>query len=212
LLQQTPSTQNVDVHCVPDVHADPFASFPPHDPPMHVSPATQSVSTVHVVLHDVDPHTYGAHVVVDGAGQLPAPSQFAPAVAVPPVQLAVRQFTDVGGYAHALVVPSHAPPHGAAPLPVHAPRVPCGCPLGTLLHVPIAPATSHAWHCPPHALLQQNPSMQLPDVHCVPLVHACPFANELTQTCGDAAVSHNAGATQSVSDAHVVPHTVLLHS
>jgi hypothetical protein len=97
LLQQTPSTQNVELHCEPAVHADPFESFPPHVPPMQVSPATQSVSSVHDVLHDVDAHTYGAHGLVEAAGQLPAPSQFAPAVAVPPVQLAVRQLTDVGG-------------------------------------------------------------------------------------------------------------------
>ena len=36
--------------------------------------------------------------------------------------------------------------------------------------------------------------------------------NELTQTCGVAAVSQSAGLTQSVSDAQVVPHTVPLHS
>jgi hypothetical protein len=35
--------------------------------------------------------------------------------------------------------------------------------------------------------------------------------NELTHTCGLAAVSQSAGATQSVSAAHVVPHTVPLH-
>ena len=172
LLQQTPSTQNEDVHCVPEVHADPFESFPPHVPPMHVSPATQSVSTVHDVLHEVEPQVYGAHVEVAGEGQFPAPSQFAPAVAVPPVQLAVRQFVDVGGYEQALDVPSQLPPHGAVPAPVHAPRDPCGCPLGTLVHAPTLPETSHAWHCAPHAALQQTPSTQKPDPHCVALVHA----------------------------------------
>ena len=204
--------QNEEVHCVPEVHADPFESFPPHVPPMHVSPATQSVSTVHDVLHDVDPQVYGAHDEVTGDGQFPAPSQFAPAVAVPPVQLAERQFVDVGGYEHPLDVPSQLPPQGAAPTPVQAPRAPCGCPLGTLAHVPTLPATSHAWHCEPHAELQHTPSTQLPEVHCDAPVQVCPLPNPLTHTCGDAAVSQSAGDTQSVSDAHVVPHTVPLHS
>jgi hypothetical protein len=146
VLQHTPSMQFVELHCEPEVHADPFESFPPQVPPMQMSPATQSVSTVHDVLHEVDPHAYGAHEVVDAAGQFPAPSQFAPAVAVPPVQLALRQFVDVGGYAHALVAPLQLPPHGVVPAPVHAPRVPCGCPLGTLVHVPMLPPMSHASH------------------------------------------------------------------
>lgn len=59
----------------------------------------------------------------------------------------------------------HDPPHGAAPEPAHAPRVPCGCPLGTLVHVPTLPATSHAMHCEVHDVSQQTPSTQLPDTH-----------------------------------------------
>jgi hypothetical protein len=211
LLQQTPSTQNDELHCVPEVHADPLESLPPHEPPMQVSPAMQSVSTVHDVLHDVEPHVYGAHGVVTADGQFPAPSQFAPAVAVPPLQLAVRQLVDVGGYAQALDVPLQLPPQGAAPDPVHAPRAPCGCPLGTLVHAPTAPETSHAWHCPPHAALQHTPSTQNPEPHCAPLVQAWPLVNELTHVCGVTAVSHSAGDTQSVSAAHVVPHVVPLH-
>jgi hypothetical protein len=32
--------------------------------------------------------------------------------------------------------------------------VPCGAPV-TAMQLPIADGTSHAWHWPPHALLQQ---------------------------------------------------------
>jgi hypothetical protein len=34
----------------------------------------------------------------------------------------------------------------------------------------------HAWHTPAHAVLQQTPCAQNPDVHCVPIVQAAPFA------------------------------------
>lgn len=96
-LQHTPSTQLFELHSVAPPHVAPFAFFPVHAPLEQKSPVMQSVSTVHVVLHAVEPHVYGAHVVVVAAGQLPAPSQLAPAVAMPPLQLAVRQFVDEGG-------------------------------------------------------------------------------------------------------------------
>ena len=93
LLQQTPSTQNVELHCEPAVHADPFESFPPHVPPMQVSPATQSVSSVHDVLQAPVPHWYGLQDDVVAAGQLPLPSQARAEVSVEPEQLAVPQET-----------------------------------------------------------------------------------------------------------------------
>lgn len=47
---------------------------------------------------------------------------------------------------------------------------------------------SHAWHCPVHAPLQHTPSTQLPLVHSVPALQACPFGkrsshNPAEQTC-----------------------------
>lgn len=42
-------------------------------------------------------------------------------------------------------------------------------------HVPTDPLRLHASHAPPQAVLQQTPSMQLPETHCVLEVHAWPF-------------------------------------
>jgi hypothetical protein len=64
----------------------------------------------------------------------------------------------------------HEPPHVPLPLQV---RAPCGAPAGTTLQTP--GVTSHASHVPPHALSQQKPSTQKPDVHCVDAVHIAPF-------------------------------------
>jgi hypothetical protein len=60
------------------------------------------------------------------------------------LQLADRQLVLGAGYTQPSDDPLHDPPHGAAPDPVHAVRDPCGCPLGTRVHVPLLPATSHA--------------------------------------------------------------------
>jgi len=50
----------------------------------------QSASTLQLVAHEVAPQMYGVHAIVLGAGQAPAPSQLAAAVAVPLLQLAPR--------------------------------------------------------------------------------------------------------------------------
>ncbi len=59
--------------------------------------------------------------------------------------------------------PSQAPPQ-ALPSVVQAARAPCGAPT-TSVHVPTEPSASQAWHCPPHAALQQTPSAQTPEWH-----------------------------------------------
>jgi hypothetical protein len=56
--------------------------------------------------------------------------------------------------------------------PVHAASV---LPEGTLVQVPMLPATLHAWQVPAQALLQQTPSTQLPLAHWLELVHVCPL-------------------------------------
>jgi hypothetical protein len=60
--------------------------------------------------------------------------------------------------------------------------------------------------------LQHTPSTHIVDAHCVPLVHGCPLTNETTHTCGVTVVSQRFGATQSVSEAHVVPHVGPVHT
>ena len=60
--------------------------------------------------HVVVPHVNGAHVVVVGAGQLPAPLQDAAAVATPAPQLAVRHEVAEPGKVHEVrVVPLQLP-------------------------------------------------------------------------------------------------------
>jgi hypothetical protein len=134
----------------------------------------QSVSALHVVLQAVGPQTYGLQAVVTGAGQAPAPSQFAAAVAVPLEQLADLQLVVLLGYVHAAVfVPSQLPPQSEPSL-LQAVREPCGVPV-TATQVPTEPETSQAWHWPPHAVLQQTPSTQLPLPHWFAAVQAPPF-------------------------------------
>src|SRR5262249_40667102 len=116
---------------------------------------------------------YGVQAVVDGAGQEPAPLQFALAVATPAAQLALRHC--VVGYEHAATsAPPHAPPH-AEPSVAQAGRAPWGAPV-TATHWPSEPATLQAWHWPPQAWLQQTPSTQLPLVHWFPAPQARPSA------------------------------------
>jgi len=54
---------------------------------------------------------------------------------------------------------------------LHAVRVPCGASPFRGEQIPLRPATSHAWHCPVHAVSQQYPSTQFPVGHVVPVVH-----------------------------------------
>jgi hypothetical protein len=90
LSQQTPSTQSPELHSLAAAHAVPFAFLPEQTPALQKSPAMQSASEPHVVLHAVAAHTYGAQMVVVAEGHAPAPSQFADAVARPVTQLAAR--------------------------------------------------------------------------------------------------------------------------
>ena len=76
-------------------------------------------------------------------------------------------------------MPLQAPPQRLAS-DAHCVRVPCGGPV-TGQHVPTLPVVSHASHAPPHAALQQTPSVQTPEVHDTPEVQAFPFATLGTQ-------------------------------
>jgi hypothetical protein len=54
-------------------------------------------------------------------------------------------------------------------------------PAVAFVHVPSDPATLHASHAFPHALLQQYPSTQFPLVHWPAAVQVLPFAFFATQ-------------------------------
>ena len=54
--------------------------------------------------------------------------------------------------------------------------MPCGAPV-TLVHEPTLPGTSHAWHWPLQAWLQQNPSAQWAFLHALESVQAAPSSS-----------------------------------
>jgi hypothetical protein len=90
------------------------------------------------------------HDIVVCAAHAPAPLQEAARVSLPAEQLWPAHIAV--GYVHD-EAPEQVPWH--VPVPLHAARAPCGCPVVTRVHVPRAPATSHAWQDPPHAVSQQ---------------------------------------------------------
>jgi hypothetical protein len=96
-LQHTPSAQNPDAHWVAAPCGAPSPSLGAQAPPLQKSPATQSPSVAQLVLHAVAPHRYGAQVVVETAGQPPAPSQFAARLATLFVQLGARHWVAAPG-------------------------------------------------------------------------------------------------------------------
>ena len=97
LLQHTPSAQLPFTHWLFPPQATPSAFFGTHAPALHQSPATQSPSTVQLVLHAVGPQTYGLQTVVPEAGHVPVPLHEAGLMAVPAEQVPPRQLVDDPG-------------------------------------------------------------------------------------------------------------------
>jgi hypothetical protein len=91
--QQTPSTQWPFAHWFEPEQVAPSARSAVQTPAEHQKPLVQSASRVQPLAQAVGPHRFGAQGWVCGAGQRPDPSQLAPRVATPPVQLASRHET-----------------------------------------------------------------------------------------------------------------------
>jgi hypothetical protein len=106
-------------------------------------------------------------------------------------------------------VPSHVGPHSVG-VAAHAVRLPCGAPR-TGLHFPTFPGTSHAAHCPLHALSQHTESTQNPLAHSELVVHDT--ALRFVQTPGLALPAHVDPAPQ-LATAQQTPsvQNPLLHS
>jgi hypothetical protein len=68
----------------------------------------------------------------------------------------------------------HAPLPSHAWMPLHAGFTSI-CPFGIGLHVPIVPARLHDRHAPLHAVSQQKPSAQAPEMHCESAEQPIPF-------------------------------------
>ena len=168
---------------------------------------TQSASFVQLPRHAVPLHTYSPQSCVWSAGHEPAPSHFAPSVAVPAAHDGARHCVVPPGYVQAArVVPSHAPAQ-SEPSVAHAVFALCGVPV-TGEHVPTLPATSHASHWPVHAPLQHTPSAQMPEMHELAVVQALPFETFGMQT----PLLHQLPLEQSVSVVHDVLHAVAPHT
>lgn len=100
-------------------------------------------------------------------------------VSVPAAQLADRQLLPPPGYVHALVSTPLQVPAQPVPSSVHAARGDRGAPLTTWqVPGPAPPLSLQAWHCPPHATLQQTPSVHSPLAQLLPSVQLSPLARE----------------------------------
>jgi hypothetical protein len=115
VLQQTPSAQKPDVHSVAAAQVAPLA-LPTQAPPVHLRPATQSVSAAQVVLHAavVGSQRYGAQGVVVAGVHAPVVEHVdaLAAVAVPTHA--------AGAHVVPLVVTRHAPVPLQTPSEEHA--------------------------------------------------------------------------------------------
>ena len=113
-----------------------------------------------------------------GVAQVPRPSQVATVVSVPAVhEGAPHMVWSLGKVQLARFEPSQVPAH--TPLPPQARRPAWGAPV-TAVHAPSEPGTSHASHCPPQAVLQHTPSMQLPVAHSALVVQPMPAGMRVT--------------------------------
>jgi hypothetical protein len=188
-LQQYPSTQLWFVHSADVVQVSPSPFVDRHAPPLQygVDPV-HCVSFMHAFEQAVPPalHVAGLHITVVAAGHAPAPLHAAASVWTPFEQLAGVHVVELLGYVQPSTFPiAHVPVHAAPAAPVHAGRIPCGVPV-TAVHLPGEPGTSHAWHCPLHALSQQRPSTQYkPLAQTLPAPHAEPIAppSEASDAC-----------------------------
>ena len=153
-----------------------------HTPATHDAFAAHCASLLHVVVaHTAPLQAAPPHESCTIAGHAPEPLHIAASVITPVEHVEARHSTAGPGYAHcAALLPSHAPPQ-AVPSEAHACREPWGAPA-TLAQVPTWPGTSHAWHCPPQAALQQTPSTHCPLAHWFAPAQAPPFAKRGWQT------------------------------
>jgi hypothetical protein len=202
VVQHTPSTQLSPLaHCPLPLHGPPGPCLPQvMSAPQ--APCVQCMFEVQLVRHWVpfSLQVYCPHRRVTGAGQVPLPSQVAASVSTPPAHEAARQ--EVPESLRQAPAPLQKPsfPQGSEGTGMHMP-LGSAPPLGTLLHVPTAPATLQLLQLSVQALLQHTPSTQLPDMHSVPTVHWLP-ATFLPQLLA----LHCPGGTHCASAVHEVKH------
>jgi hypothetical protein len=171
--QQVPLSQIPDVQSAGARQAPPLG-FLPHDPPMQVAGGTQSPSLRQAVKQSLPLHWKGAQTVACPATQLPCPLQADTARWAAMAQLSGAHSVPAS-YSRQAPFPSHLPswPQEAAFASMHMARG-SGRPAAMLVHMPGATAMAHERQGPLQASLQQTPSMQNPERHCVPDWHPAP--------------------------------------
>ena len=120
LPQQTPCSQNVELHSAGAAQVAPIG-FLPQLPVMQVLGALQSPLTVQVARQvPVVPQTYGSQVFGVAARQLPVPLHARAGVCVTPVHVSVAHIVPAA-YRRQAPAPSHIPsvPQPGAPLSMH---------------------------------------------------------------------------------------------
>ena len=108
--------------------------------------------------------------------QAPVPSHVRGGISVDPVQLPGTHCVPAAQKRQA-PAPLHTPsrPHDVAAVPTHWVATTGAVPLGTFEQVPSAVASAHVLHVPLHALSQQRPCAQKPELHSPAAVHVAPI-------------------------------------
>jgi len=104
------------------------------------------------------------------------PSQLRAGISVDPVQLPATHCVPAAQKRQA-PAPLHTPsrPHVVAAVPKHWLAATGAVPLGTFEQVPSAVASAHVLHVPVHAVSQQRPCAQKPELHSAAAVHVAPI-------------------------------------
>jgi hypothetical protein len=107
--------------------------------------------------------------------QAPVPSQVRGGINVDPVQLPGTHSVPAAQYRQA-PVPLHTPsrPQDVIAVPTHWLATTGAVPLGTFEHMPSAVASAQVLQVPLHALSQQRPCAQKPELHSLAIVHVAP--------------------------------------
>jgi hypothetical protein len=158
VLQQTPCSQNPELHCAAVVHDAPGGSLP-QLLFMQMLGETQSALVAQSMRHALlVAHTNGSHIDVVAGRQRPAPSQVRAEVNVDPLQEASAQVIPAG-HCRQAPLPSQVPslPHVDLSEATHWLAGAGGIPAAMALQVPTLPVRLHALHVPPQATLQQTP-------------------------------------------------------
>jgi hypothetical protein len=176
VAQQTPCAHWPLRHSTPVPQLAPFG-LRPHEPPVHTAGGAQSAFAPQIELQAATPQRNGKQEVAAGVMQLPAPSQVAwrTRVVLPEAQVAAAHGVPSAYFwqapaSHLPLVPQLA---GSRSTQV------CdgsGAPVGTLVQMPIEPASAQERHAPMQSVPQQIPWAHLPDMHSGPLEQNAPFA------------------------------------